>query len=275
MSSTREVKQRIKNIESVEQLIRAIHMVASTQLRRANRQLHGVLPLQEALQRKIDELASNEDVRDFPYYACRPVQKSLYVVFSGDRGLAGSYNNKVQKFALEQMADRNEAIIVIGSYGHRFFQKNNKNIIRSIVDVADAKIYYGSQHIADLLLESFLTGKSDEVFLVYTEFKNVLSSQPKIERILPLPLTEKKTGFEKFEPSLAVYLDSLVPFYLHMCIFKAFSEAHTSEHAARMLAMDTAGNNATELVEKLQRKLNRQRQQEITQELSEIVGQQQ
>ena len=275
MSSMREIKQRIKNIESVEQLIRAMHMVSSTQLRRANRQLEGAIPVQEALTRKINELATLEEARHYPCHARRPIRNSLYVVFTGDRSLAGSYYNKVQKFALENMKDKNEKIIVIGSYGHRFFQKNKKNIVRSIVDLADSRIYYGSQNIANILLESFLEGESDEVFLIYTKFENVLTSNPTIERVLPLPLAEAEPSFEAFEPSLGVYLDHLVPFYMHMCIFRAFSEAHTSEQASRMIAMDTAGNNARELVENLQRNLNRQRQQEITQELSEIVGQKQ
>ncbi len=275
MSSVREIKQRIKNIESVEQLISAMHMVASTQLRRINRQLEGAIPVQEALQRKIDELASVEEVRDFPYHARRPIKNSLYVVFTGDRSLAGSYYNKVQKFALENMEGKNEKIIVIGSYGHRFFQKNNKNIIRSIIDLPDSRVYYRSESIAGLLLDSFLKGESDEVFLVYTSFENALNSNPKIERVLPLPLKETKTSFESFEPGLDVYLKQIVPFYLHMCIFRAFSEAYTSEQASRMLTTDTASENARELVEDLRRNLNRRRQQEITQELSEIVGQKQ
>ncbi|NLL36729.1 MAG: F0F1 ATP synthase subunit gamma [Fretibacterium sp.] len=102
-----------------------------------------------------------------------------------------------------------------------------------------------------------------------------MSSKPKIERILPLRLKEAKLSYEIFEPGLEPYVDNLVLFYTHMTIFRAFAEAKTSEQAARMLAMDTAGTNAKDLVEALQRKLNRQRQQEITQELAEIAGQRQ
>lgn len=275
MSSTRDIKQRIKNIESVEQLIHAMHMVASTQLRRADKQLLGVIPVQEALERKIHELASLEEVRDNPYFERRKIKNSLYLVFTGDRGLAGSYNKNVQKFALEKMEGKNEKIIVIGSYGNKFFKNNGKNIVKSIVDLADSQIYYGSESIAEKLLESFIEGYSDEVFVIYTKFENILLSQPKIKQILPLQLDEVKPSFEKFEPNLESYIENLVPFYIHMCIFRAFSESHTSEHASRMLAMDTAGSNARELVEELQKNLNRQRQQEITQELSEIVGQNQ
>ena len=110
---------------------------------------------------------------------------------------------------------------------------------------------------------------------MYTEFENILLSRPKIERILPLETKRPESVAETFEPSLDVYLKHLIPFYLHMTIFRAFSEAHISEQASRMLAMDTAGSNAEELVEKLQRNLNRQRQLEVTQELAEIVGQRQ
>lgn len=275
MSSTREIKQRIKNIESVRQLIHGMHMVASTQLRRSGKQLEGIIPVQKELQRKIDELAVVDETRKFPYYERRRVRNSLYVVFSADRGLSGSYNNRVLNFALEEMKGKNEQVFVIGSYGYRFFQKNKKNIVQSVIGLPDSRIYYGSENVAKALLALFLKRKCDEVFLVYTEFENILLSRPKIERILPLETKRPESVAETFEPSLDVYLKHLIPFYLHMTIFRAFSEAHISEQASRMLAMDTAGSNAEELVEKLQRNLNRQRQQEVTQELAEIVGQRQ
>jgi F-type H+-transporting ATPase subunit gamma len=275
MSSTREIKQRIKNIESVEQLVRAMYMVASTQLRRSNKALTGVIPIVESLRRKMDELASIADVRNLPYYEERPVYNSLYLVFTGDRGLAGAYNSRVEKFAIEKMKGKREKIVAIGSYGNRFFQRNEKNVIHGISRLPDSKVYRESREIAELLVKSFLEGESDEVFLVYTEFENILTSEPKIERILPLRLKKAKWNDEIFEPGLKPYVDNLVLFYMHMTIFRAFAEAKTSERASRMLAMDTAGTNARDLVEELQRKLNRQRQQEITQELAEIVGQRQ
>lgn len=274
MSSTREIKQRISNIESVSQLIDAMHMVSSTQLTRSNRQLDGAIPVQEALENKIHDLGQVEDIEDCPYYERRDIKNSLYLVFTGDMGLVGSYNSRIQKFALDQMKDKNEKIIVIGSYGKKFFERNKKNIHEAIVDIVDSKIYYGSESIACELLDLFMDGEVDEVFIVYTEFENVLTSKPVIKKVLPLPLADtKSSAYMDYEPSLKSYLDHIVPFYLHMSVFRAFSEAHTSEQASRMVAMDTAGTNADDLVENLQRSLNRQRQQEITQELSEIIGQ--
>lgn len=275
MSSIREIKQRIKNIQSVEQLVRAMYMVASTQLRHSNNKLSGVAPIVKQLQRKLDELARIDSARGLPYYDERPIRHSLYLVFTGDQGLAGAYNSKVEKFAADQIKGKNEKIIAIGSYASKFFRKNGKNVIHDIVGLPNSKIYYKSQEIANQLIASFLKGESDEVFLIYTEFENILSSNPKIERVLPLRLDETKHCQEIFEPNLESYVDNLIHFYMHMLIFMAFAEAKTSEQASRMLAMDTAGTNAKELVENLQRKLNRQRQQEITQELAEITGQRQ
>lgn len=273
MSSTQEIKQRIKNIESVEQLVRAMYMVASTQLRHSNNVLNGVSPIVKELRRKISELARLDSVRDLPYFEERPIRNSLYIVFSGDQGLAGAYNGKLEKFAAEKIKGKNEKIIAIGAYGSRFFYKNGKNVIQNIIGLPNPKIYYKSKDIADQLVKSFLEGECDEVFLISTEFENVLSSNPKIERVLPLRLEEAKTSHEIFEPGLEPYVDNLLHFYMHMLIFMTFAEAKTSEQASRMLAMDTAGANAKDLVEDLQRKLNRQRQQEITQELAEITGQ--
>lgn len=275
MASIRDIKQRMKNIESIEQLIRAMYMVSSTQLRRAEKQLENLIPIQESLQRKIEELKARPEIKDYNYFEKREIKNSLYLVFTGDMGLAGSYNNKVQKFALKEMEGKNESIYVIGSYGYRFFDKNKKNITKYIIDVADSKIYYGSETISKFLLESFLSREFDEVFVIYTEFQNVLKTEPVIKKILPFEISDDKPIREEFEPSFDVYIENLIPLYLHMSIFRAFSESHTSEHASRMIAMDSSSKNAKDLVEELQRNLNRQRQQDITQELAEIVGQKQ
>ncbi|NLL36730.1 MAG: hypothetical protein GX256_04310 [Fretibacterium sp.] len=156
MSSTREIKQRIKNIESVEQLVRAMYMVASTQLRHCNNKLIGVDPIVKELRRKMDELASVDAVRGLPYYEERPIRNSLYLVFTGDRGLAGAYNSRVEKFATDKMKGKHEKIVAIGSYGSKFFQKNEKNVIHEIARLPNSRIYYKSEEIAKLLVKSFL-----------------------------------------------------------------------------------------------------------------------
>ncbi|NLZ52514.1 MAG: F0F1 ATP synthase subunit gamma, partial [Thermoanaerobacteraceae bacterium] len=142
-------------------------------------------------------------------------------------------------------------------------------------DVKDAQVYYGAESVAKWVIDFYLSGEVDEVFIAYTHFENVLSHVPYIEKILPVITGAVETIDEsdrKYEPDMHTFIDHIIPLYLHMYLFRAFSESHTSEQAARMVSMDAAGKNAEEMIEKLTRMYNRQRQAAITQELSEIVG---
>ena len=276
MSSTRDIKQRIANISSVEQIIKAMDMVASTKLIKARNQLDGVRPIYNELKTIVEEVGHQEKAKDHLFYQEQKVKHSLYIILTGNRGLAGGYNNNISKKALEHMnQDKNEELIIVGSKGYEFFYKQNKNIVHSIVDVSDDNIYYGSENLSKKAVELYLAGDVEEVFLCYTDFENVLSHVPIIERLLPIKAAELKDlkyDDEQYEPSLDVFIKNMIPLYLHMSLFRAFSEAHTSEQAARMVNMDSAGKNAEEILEDLQRTYNRMRQANITQELNEIVG---
>src|SRR5699024_8238320 len=132
-------------------------------------------------------------------------------------------------------------------------------------------------NLAEWVSELYLSGEVEEVFIAYTRFENVLSYTPQVERLLPVATGVELEGLEnsdekKYEPNLATFIDHVMPLYLHMSLFRAFSEAHTSEHAARMVNMDAAGKNASDLIKDLTSMYNRKRQASITQELSEIVG---
>ena len=282
MSSLRSIKERIANVTSVEQLIRAMYMVSSTKLQKARAQLEGLVPMQEGLQKIIDDLASREESRSIEVFKKREVRNSLYMIFTSDRGLSGGYNSKINKFVLEHLKDvENEKLLIVGSIGNEFFRRNGKNIIRAVVDVADAQIYYASQSLAEWATDLYLAGEVDEICVGYTVFKNVLSYEPVIKKVLPISngaeddddyYYDNYLDEKIYEPDLKTYIEELIPLYLHMYIFRAFSEAHTSEQAARMVSMDAAGKNADEIMEDLTHSYNRQRQAEITQELNEIVG---
>ena len=278
MTSMRDIKQRIENVRSTEQIIRAMDMVASTKLQKARRQLEGVRPMYHELKRVVEEIGNKEEVEDHPFYFERKVKNSLYIVLTSDRGLSGSYNVNVLAHALKHMNEgKNEKILVVGSKGNEYFKKRNKNIIRKITNIADARVYYGTENLAEWVSELYLSGEVEEVYIAYTRFENVLSYTPQVERLLPVATGVELEGFEnsdekKYEPNLATFIDHVMPLYLHMSLFRAFSEAHTSEQAARMVNMDAAGKNASDLIKDLTSMYNRKRQAAITQELSEIVG---
>lgn len=278
MTSMRDIKQRIENVRSTEQIIRAMDMVASTKLQKARRQLEGVRPMYHELKRVVEEIGNREEVENHKFYNERKVKNSLYIVLTSDRGLSGSYNVNVLAHTLKHMNEgKNEKILVVGSKGNEYLQKRNKNIIRKITNIADARVYYGTENLAEWVSELYLSGEVEEVFIAYTRFENVLSYTPQVERLLPVATGVELEGLEnsdekKYEPNLATFIDHVMPLYLHMSLFRAFSEAHTSEHAARMVNMDAAGKNASDLIKDLTSMYNRKRQAAITQELSEIVG---
>lgn len=275
MSSMRDIKQRIANVSSARQIIKAMDMVASTKLHKAREQLEGVRPIYYELKRIVEELGSNKDAKSHIFYKEQEVKSSLYIVLTSDRGLSGSYNANIASKTLEHMKRKNEKIIAVGSKGNEYFKKRNKNIIHTVIDMADAHIYYGTEKISKWLTDYYRSGEAEEVFIAYTQFENVLSYKPRIEKLLPVAVKEgdsNEDGDKKYEPNIDTFIDHAIPLYIHMSLFRAFSESHTSEQAARMVNMDAAEKNASEIIDDLTLMYNRKRQAAITQELSEIIG---
>lgn len=275
-SSTREIKQRMSNIRSVEQIIKAMDMVSSTKLVRARQSLEGVRPMHDNLNRMVKELSQEPENTDLDYFNHRKeVQNSLYIIFTSDQGLAGSYNTNILKRSLKHIEehDTHEHIIIIGATGIEYLNKEDKNVIRQVFDVSRENEYYGAENIAQQALELYMSGEVDEVFVAFTYFENVLNLKPRIEKILPVDMGDTKPySLNQYEPTIDAFIDELMPLFLHLSVFRAFAESHTSEQAARSVSMDAAGNNAQDLVEDLNREFNRKRQAAITQELTEITS---
>ena len=277
MASMRDIKARISNIQSTEQIIRAMDTIASSKLIKARAQLDGVRPMYETMQKQVTELGEDPHVRDHAYYEKRDVKSSLYIVMTSDQGFAGAYNSNVVRAAMDHIEDgqKNEKLLTVGYKGHEYFRNRGKQIIRNVTDFADSQVYYVSDELSKWATELYMSGEVDEVFIVYTYFENIMSYIPHVEKMLPLTPTIVATPSKTewiHDPDLHTILDHGIPLHLHMTFFRAFSESHTSEQAARMINMDTAGKNANDLIEELTKQYNRERQAAITQELSEIVG---
>ena len=282
MASMKDIKQRIANVSSTEQIIKAMHTIASSKLHKARAQLEGVRPIYYELQRKVMRLARQVQGSDHIFFQERSSddlesgkRHSLYIVITSDRGFAGGYNSNILHETLKHMEGRNEKILVMGTKGYEFFRKRQKNIIRHIVNVSDSQVYHSTEELSRWLKELYRAGEVDEVFMAYTHFENVLTHVPQVEQLLPVPAPERATEDildRTYEPDIQTVIDQMIPLYTHMNLFRAFSESHTSEQAARMVNMDAAGKNAEELIEDLTIQYNRERQAAITQELSEIVG---
>ncbi len=273
MTSTKDIKQRISNVSSTGQIIKAMDMIASTKLYKSRAQLDGVRPIYNNLKRITEEIGRQKGAEHHVFYKERRVGSTLYVIQTSDRGFSGGYNANIIAKATEHMSQgKNEKLMVVGSKGYEYFSRKKKNIVRKFTDVSDAQVYYGTESIAKWMISLYLAGEVDEVYLAYTQFENVLNYVPKIEKVLPFATDPEGDQEKKYEPDLYTYIDHIIPLFLHMKLFRAFLESHTSEQAARMVNMDAAGKNASDMIDNLTRMYNRRRQAAITQELSEIVG---
>ena len=204
MASIREIKERIANVGSTEQIIRAMDMIASTKLNQARTQLEGVRPIYDGLKRQVEEVGSLKKAASHVFYEGREVKNSLYVVLTSDRGFAGSYNANILTKALKHMNEgKNEKILVVGSIGDSFFRKRKKNIIRRITDVSDSQVYYGTLSLAKWMTDLYLSEEVDEIFDFFSIFDDL---------VVGVFNSLSNLGFQNFV-LLFDFFDSLILFF--------------------------------------------------------------
>lgn len=275
--STKEIKNRIRSMESTKQITKAMEMVAASKLRRAQMQVQAARPYFETLHDAIHEIVQN--TRDFssPYLARREVKKSLYMVIAGDRGLAGGYNSNVLKLTMSKLQDKEAAVLPIGKKAVDFFKAHEVPMLTGVYAEAEEVSLGDCFSIAKQLSQLFLKGEFDEIWIVYTNFISVLSQMPVVSPILPLTYEkEEKADGQKqdilYEPDSITVFDTIIPEYLGGVLYGALCESRAAEQAARRTAMDSATQNAEEMIDNLSLQFNRARQAAITQEITEIVA---
>ena len=275
--STKEIKNRIRSMESTKQITKAMEMVAASKLRRAQAKVASSRPYFEILFSTINEIVDTN--RDFssPYLTKRPVKKSAYIVIAGDRGLAGGYNNNVFKMVMSEIAGKDAEVLPIGKKAVDYFRSHNVPILTSNYAVAEDMSIGDCFSVAKNLCKRFLQGEFDEIHVAYTNFVSVLSQTPSTLRLLPL--LRQETGKEGsimsdilYEPDATEVFDAITPEYLGGILYGALCESRASEQAARRTAMDSASQNADEMIADLSLQFNRARQAAITQEITEIVA---
>ena len=271
--STKEIKTRIRSMESTKQITKAMEMVAASKLRRAQTQVQSSRPYFEILYATIrDILAKNPGVES-PYLKARTVKKSLFVVIAGDRGLAGGYNSNVIKLVNSQMEGKDAVVLPIGKKALDYFTSHNVPVVSNSYPVAEAISVGECFTVAKLLSKLYLAGEVDEVILAYTDFQSVLSQTATTIQLLPLQAEAAETkSLMEYEPDSETVLDTIVPEYLGGTFYGALCESRASEQAARRTAMDSATQNADDMIADLSLKYNRARQAAITQEITEIVA---
>ena len=274
--STKEIKNRIRSMEATRQITKAMEMVATSKLRRAQTQVQASRPYFEALHNTIHQIVDANREFSSPYLEERKGNKVLYVVVAGDRGLAGGYNSNILKMALSQLEGKEATVLPIGRKAAEFFKARKVPCISDYYsEVADMSIG-DCFTTAKFLCKAFLKGTFDEVYICYTAFQSVLSQTPTTLQMLPLlrQKTEKeaKSNDVAYEPDSETVFQQIVPEYVGGILYGALCESRVSEQAARRTAMDAATQNADEMIDQLSLEFNRARQAAITQEITEIVA---
>ncbi len=281
----KEVRNRIKSVQSTQQITKAMKMVSAAKLRRAQDAITQMRPYAQKLQQMLSNiLASAEGDVSMDLAVTRPVENVLVIVITSDRGLCGGYNSNLIKLAKQlvrekystQLSKGHAQILPIGKKGFEHFSKNNFSVVDRYWNIFSDLKFENVQAAAKFAMTAFAEGKVDAVDLVYSEFKNAGTQRFVIEQFLPVAKTVKVKGQKQqdfiFEPSKDVLIEELMPKILNTQLYKAVLDANASEHGARMTAMDKATDNAAELLKDLKISYNRARQAAITTELTEIVS---
>lgn len=278
MASMRDIKRRIKSVNSTQQITKAMYLVASSKLNKAKLRLNETLPFATEIKKVIANIVTGSNNVTHPFLQKRQeVKNTCVIVVTGDRGLCGGYNSNVNKKALTAIKNNTDKVITVGSKAKDFF-KNRANIIESFTNISEHPSYEDALKIGRLALELFSSGQVDEVYLAYTEFISSLSSEPKLVKLFPLDANEFKNEntsskmLKSYEPNEEEVLKYVIPKYVNTVIFGALVESAVCELGARMTAMDSATENASEMIDALNLVYNRARQGAITQEITEIVG---
>ena len=274
--STKEIKNRIRSMESTKQITKAMEMVAASKLRHAQARVQNSRPYFEILHNTIlDIIRTNSDFSS-PYLTERPVKKSIYIVIAGDRGLAGGYNSNVLKLTESHMAGKNAQVLPIGKKAVDYFRAHNIPLLtEQYMCAADMNVgdCFG---VAKQLCQAYLRGEVDEIHIGYTNFVSVLSQTPDMMQMLPLvnhdPIGDSHSSDILYEPGSEEVFAAIVPEYVGGILYGALCESRASEQAARRTAMDAATQNADEMIADLSLKFNQARQAAITQEITEIVA---
>lgn len=283
----KEVRNRIKSVQSTQQITKAMKMVSAAKLRRAQDSIVQMRPYAHKLQEMLSNIVSNaEGASSIDLAEERAVKKVLMIVITSDRGLCGAYNANIQKKAISAIQEKYAAVAAeggltiwaIGKKGSEFFQKKGYHVDNRFRDTFLNLSFETVQACAQEAIKAFRQKEFDAIEVVYSEFKNAATQSYVAEAFLPIPrntedqgAASKKSDFI-FEPDQDLLIAELMPKILNTQLYKAVLDCNASEHGARMTAMDKASENANELLKSLKISYNRARQAAITTELTEIVS---
>ena len=276
-SNMRDVKRRIKSVESTMQITKAMELVASSKLRKAKERAEASRPFFDAIYQTMAEIFSENTFSSIYTKGVNEKAVPLFVVIAGDRGLAGGFNTNVLKLAESRISECKNppCIITIGRKATEYFEKRTDiELFRSYDGIAEHINIYQSTAIGDEIIEAYRKGKIGNVEMIFNDYVSPMLQEPRSMKILPVEEIDngEKRGLTTYEPSPQAVFEQLVPKYLAGIIYSAVVDSFAAEQASRRSAMESATDNAKEMIDNLSLLYNRARQTAMTQEITESVG---
>jgi len=284
MAIGKEIRKQIKSIQNTQKITRAMEMVAASKMRRAQERMQSARPYAQKIRNVIRHLHYAHPEYRHPFTLEREPKRVGFIIVTADRGLCGGLNTNLLRTTLGAMKDRTQKnmavdVCTIGSKGFNFMKRMGANIVSHVSHLGDTPRLEDLIGTIKVVLDTYIEGNLDRVFLVYNRFISTMSQQPFVEQLLPLPPAEQDEEERLrhhwdyiYEPDSKEVLDDLLTRYIEARVYRAVVENNSCEQAARMVAMKSASDNAGALIDELNLRYNKARQAAITQEISEIVG---
>ncbi|GAB3359775.1 F0F1 ATP synthase subunit gamma [Lysobacter tyrosinilyticus] len=282
MAGGREIKTKIKSVQNTRKVTRALEMVSASKIRKAQDRMKSSRPYARAMKQVIGHLAQANTDYQHPYLVERKETKRVgYLIVSSDRGLAGGLNNNMFRKLLGEIRKWQEQgvevdVVTVGQKASVFFRRVKVNMLATVTHLGDMPRLEQLVGVIKAMTDAYSEGKVDKVFLAYNDFVNTMVQRATFDQLLPVPPAEAQVAHHDwdyiYEPNEKTVLDHVLTRYIESVVYQAVLENLASEHAARMVAMKSASDNATKLIGTLQLVYNKARQAAITQEISEIVG---
>ena len=281
MASMRDIKRRKGSIQSTQQITKAMKLVSTVKLQKARTRAEQTNPYFNYMYQTVTSMLAKSGTINHPYLKKGTSTKKAVVVITSNRGLAGGYNSNITKLVLgsEELPKDDVEIYAVGSKGKETLERRGYKVKEDDSDIIESPSYEDASALCKKVLNAYTAGEIGEIYLAYTHFKNTVSHEPKLIKLLPVEFDEEEISqaaessvLMNYEPNEEEAIDMIIPKYVTSLFYGALVEAVASENGARMQAMDSATSNAEELISDLTLKYNRARQGSITQELTEIIA---
>ncbi|WP_186576606.1 F0F1 ATP synthase subunit gamma [Aquibacillus kalidii] len=283
MASLRDIQTRITSTKKTKQITKAMQMVSASKLNRAEQNAKSFVPYSEKIQEVVAGIAGSGQDATHPMLESREVKKTAYFVITSDRGLAGAYNSSILRTVYRTIQERHHSkdeytVIAVGRVGRDFFKKRDIPISNEVIGLSDQPNFADISDLTSQTVQMYIDGEIDELYVYFSHYVSAISQEVTSKKLLPL--TNISNGAEsksngsmyEFEPNQQEILNVLLPQYAESLIYGSLLDSKASEHASRMTAMQSATDNANDLISDLSLQYNRARQAAITQEITEIVS---